>query len=335
MQQIENLFKEKGVKYVANSSNVAAFTLPVRAFDEDEFKFIKDDLNSYLIEDKSLEKVIDYAIKIISANISPKVIEFVSKAVKEKILNRNLIKTLEYYIREQVIKRWQYEYQDLMKSGHTFPKMITPSVNQREIEVFAKEVTHKILSIYAEAVALLVACIETISIIFGYIRNILIVYTYKLTDNLNKLMEFYSELGTIKKMFEKSKLNYALIIPEKVIEYITGLVNPIIFKELVECIEKREENPDNLSERCKELLDIYENPEDVSELPPDKSPDISHKNMKYILAHLNKILKFCSIITYNQNNDTVLYKMPYMKKPLKTKLNTIKEFVEAPLFNLD
>jgi len=335
MQHIENLFKEKAVKYVAHSSNVGAFTLPIRAFNEEEFKFIKNDLKNFFYEDKNLEKIIDYAIKIISANISPKVIEFISKSIKEKLLNKNLIKTLEYYIREQTIKKWQYEYQDLMKSGHVFPKMLVPSVNQREIEVFAKEVVRKILNVYAESVALLVSYIETIAIIFGYIRNILVIYSYKLTNNLDKLTEFYSELENIKKMFEKSKLNYALIISEKVIEYITGLVNPVIFKELTDCIEQREENPDNLSERCKELLDIYENPEDISELPPDKSPDISHKNMKYILAHLNKILKFCSIITYNPDNDTVLYKLPYMKKPLKTKLNTVKEFVEAPLFNLD
>jgi hypothetical protein len=311
-----------------------ALFLPIRSFDVSYIEYLVKTLHPILVHDKNLEQILNYATKTVVANLSPKIIEFGSEKVKSLILeNKNLIKTIQYYVRELILK----EFQTITKVHFNFgaaPLNAKNMLSPMEVEKFATEISHEVLSIYAYTTALLIAYIKMVAILFCYFRNILVIYTYKMTNDLDSILEYYKELNEIKKLFERAKLNYALIINEKIIEYITGLINPVLLSKLIKCIEERDIDPNNLSSECKKLLDIYDNPEDISELPPDKSPDISHKNMKYILSHLTMILKFCSIITYNDENDTVLYKMPYMKKPLKTKLQSVIEFVNAPLFEM-
>jgi hypothetical protein len=114
-----------------------------------------------------------------------------------------------------------------------------------------------------------------------------------------------NSLINLKVLFEKYGINYALIVHEFSVKWMYGILSILEFDRLYD-----------------------ENAEDEEhKLPaPGEWAKLTEENIKYIVKYIGKIMKV-PIITYNDENQRVVYFLPLMKNAIKTNLQSVKKFI--------
>jgi hypothetical protein len=112
-------------------------------------------------------------------------------------------------------------------------------------------------------------------------------------------------LINLKVLFEKYGINYALIVHEFSVKWMYGILSILEFDRIYD-----------------------ENAEDEEhKMPaPGEWAKMTEENIKYIVKYIGKIMKV-PIITYNDENQRVVYFLPLMKNAIKTNLQSIKKFI--------